>query len=274
MEGDGQLYGHSGCRDHISSLTIGGANYLTNLLCDFAQGQTVCATIDAGNTSSAATDTAVSVQINPNSPGLVATGSALSANSVPVVIASDQSAISVTTSGTQTVQGTTAAGSGSATNLVTVQGNASGTAVPVSGTVTATPTGTYTVSGTVTANPAPTTSGGLTTFFLQPAASDNHTNIKNGAGQVYKIDVFNNSATVNYLRLYNAATGFNGCNSATNLVYQLEIPALTTVGGVATSWDLGMTFSTGISLCVTGGYSTSDTTNATASAMAVNIGYK
>lgn len=37
-----------------------------------------------------------------------------------------------------TVIGTTAAGSGAATGLVTIQGNASGTAVPVSGTVTAT----------------------------------------------------------------------------------------------------------------------------------------
>lgn len=120
----------------------------------------------------------------------------------------------------------------------------------------------------------PTTAGGLSVYFVQPTASDNHVVIKAGAGQVYKVSVTNNSATVNYLRLYNATTGFNGCNSATNLVYQVAIPASTSVGGLSDSWDSGMAFSTGISICVTSAYATTDTTNATASAMSVNIGYK
>jgi len=131
-------------------------------------------------------------------------------------------------------------------------------------------TGTFAVQS----QPTPVTSGGVTVFFLQPTASDNHANIKNGAGQVYKISATNNSATVNYLRLYNAASGFNGCNSATNLVYQMAIPASTSGAGYSDSWDLGIAFSTGISICVTSGYATTDTTNATASAMSVNVGYK
>ncbi len=121
---------------------------------------------------------------------------------------------------------------------------------------------------------APTTTGGLSVYFVQPTSSDNHANIKNGAGQVYKISVTNNSATVNYIRLYNAGSGFNGCNSATNLVYASAIPASTTVGGILDSWEAGIAFSTGISICVTSGYATNDTTNATATAMNVNIGYK
>ena len=121
---------------------------------------------------------------------------------------------------------------------------------------------------------APTTSGGLSVYFVQPAASTNAAVIKAGAGQVYKITATNNSATVNYLRLYNATTGFNGCNSATNLVYQVAIPASTSGAGISDSWPAGMPFSTGISICVTGGYATNDTTNATASALSVNIGYK
>ena len=123
-------------------------------------------------------------------------------------------------------------------------------------------------------SPVPTTAGGLSVYFVQPTASDNHANIKNGAGQVYKISVTNNSATVNYIRLYNAASGFNGCNSATNLVYQMAVPASTSGNGYSDSWELGMAFSTGISICVTSGYATNDTTNATASAMSVNVGYK
>lgn len=120
----------------------------------------------------------------------------------------------------------------------------------------------------------PPTSGGLTNYFIQPAASDNHANIKNGAGVVYHVSATNNSATINYLRLYNAATGFNGCGSATNLVAQWAIPASTSGAGIVVPISpYGITFSTGISICVTSGYATNDTTNATASAMSVNVGY-
>lgn len=121
--------------------------------------------------------------------------------------------------------------------------------------------------------PSPTTTGGLTTFFLQPAASDNHTVVKNGAGQVYFVLAENNSATVNYLRFYNAGTGFNGCNAATNLVSQIQIPASTSVGGISIPLPFGISFATGISICVTSGYATNDTTNATATAISLTIGY-
>lgn len=142
-----------------------------------------------------------------------------------------------------------------------------------------------TISGTVqpgnTANTTPWlvqdvpgTSGGLTMYTLEPAASDNHTNVKNGAGQVYHVMVSNNSATVNYLRFYNAATGFNGCGSATNLVYEMAIPASTSGAGFVQDIAQGIAFSTGISICVVGAYGTAATTNATASAMSVNVGYK
>lgn len=137
-------------------------------------------------------------------------------------------------------------------------------------TIATTNAGTFAVQ----AQPTPVTSGGLSLYFVQPTASDNHAVIKAGAGQVYHISVTNNSATVNYLRLYNATTGFNGCNSATNLVGQWAIPASTSVGGLSMNVGMGVAFATGISICVTSGYATNDTTNATASAMSVNVGYK
>ena len=121
------------------------------------------------------------------------------------------------------------------------------------------------------AAPIPTTSGGLSVYFLQPTASTNSNNIKNAAGQVYKIDAFNNSATVHYIRLYNTSTT-GTCNSATNLVWQGIIPASTSGAGLSSSWDLGIAFSSGVALCVTSGYD--GTGNATASALIVNIGYK
>lgn len=119
----------------------------------------------------------------------------------------------------------------------------------------------------------PSTSGGLTNYVLEPAASDNHANIKNGAGQVYGIHVFNNSATINYGRLYNAGTGFNGCGSATNLLYEFHIPANTSDAGFVVPIPQGLAFSAGISVCVTGGYGQTNTTSATASAMSLNILY-
>lgn len=126
----------------------------------------------------------------------------------------------------------------------------------------------------VQAAPAPGTTGGLASYVLEPAASDNHANIKNGAGQVYHITAFNNSATINYLRLYNAGTGFNGCNSATNLVWEGHIPANTSDAGFVEDISQGLAFSTGISICVTGAYGQTSTTNATASAISINVLFK
>lgn len=149
------------------------------------------------------------------------------------------------------------------------------------GTTAVTQSGTWTVQPGNTANttpwlvqPVPGAANGAATYFVQPAASDNHVVIKAGAGTVYGVTVFNNSGTVNYLRLYDATTGFNGCNSATNLVTQIQIPASTSVGGAAVPFPAGMLFGTGISICITSGYATTDTTNATASAMSVTVSYK
>jgi hypothetical protein len=184
----------------------------------------------------------------------VASGNGVAGTGTPrVTIASDNTAFSVNS--TLSAETTKVIGT---VNVAAAQ------------TIAATNAGTFAVQS----QPTPVTSGGLSVYFVQPTASDNHVVIKAGAGQVYKVSATNNSATVNYLRLYNATTGFNGCNSATNLVYQVAIPASTSVGGISDSWDSGIAFATGISICVTSGYATNDTTNATASAMSVNIGYK
>lgn len=163
------------------------------------------------------------------------------------------------------------------TDLVGING-----VTPLAGNgVTGTGSLRVTIASDTTANsnpylvqPVPGTANGLTSFFLQPTASDNHTVVKVGAGVLYHVAVTNNSATINYLRFYNATTGFNGCNSATNLVYQLAIPGQTGGAGFVQNIDLGITFSTGISICVTSGYAQTDTTNATASAMSLLVGYK
>jgi len=186
-------------------------------------------------------------QINGVTPfmgnGVTGTGS------LRVTIASDNTANSnpflVTGSGTA---GSAAAG------VVTVQGVASMT--PVQAALT------------------PQTTGGLSVYAVEPGASDNHVVIKNGAGQVYGINTFSKNAAAQFMRLYNVGTGFNGCNSATGLIWEGIIPGATTGAGFVVEYPNGIAFGTGISICVTGAYGQTDTTAATASVMAVNIMYK
>lgn len=112
---------------------------------------------------------------------------------------------------------------------------------------------------------------GLTNFVLQPTASTNAINIATGVHVVHHIDITNNSATANYLRLYNSTSAT--CSSATNLVYWVEIPP--SPQPFISDWSSGLSgFVTGLSMCLTSGYGTTDVTNATATAMTLNIGYR
>lgn len=124
-------------------------------------------------------------------------------------------------------------------------------------------------------SPQAIASGGATPYTpFVPAASDNHQTVKNGAGTAYSVSVTNNSATKNYLRLYDAGTGFNGCASATGVIFAMEIPPTDSGFSVPLGGAVGLSFSTGLSLCVTSGFGLTDTTAATATAMYVNVAYK
>lgn len=120
----------------------------------------------------------------------------------------------------------------------------------------------------------PGTTGGLSTYVVEPGASDNHANIKNGAGQVYGMLVTTKHTAAQYMRLYDAGTGFNGCNSATNLKFETIVPASSTAAGFTPTIPAGLAFGTGISICFTGAYGNTDTTSATASVSTVNVFYK
>ncbi len=146
----------------------------------------------------------------------------------------------------------------------------------ISAMVQAPPSQAVTNAGTFAtqSQPTPVTSGGLTNYTVEAGSSDNHVNIKNGAGQVYYIHAYTKHTAAQYLRLYNAATGFNGCGSATNLVWEGIIPAASTGSGLNVDISNGIAFGTGISICVTGAFGNTDTTSATASVTTVDIGYK
>jgi hypothetical protein len=136
---------------------------------------------------------------------------------------------------------------------------------------------TMTVAANGTIQVVPATSGGLLGFHIVAAASDNHQNIVTGAHQIYTIDATSISASAHYVRIYDSGTGFNGCNSATNLIWGGLVPGTTTGAGIVKAWDLGRPVTSGISICITkaaSSVSDTDTASADATAVVLNIGYK
>jgi hypothetical protein len=97
--------------------------------------------------------------------------------------------------------------------------------------------------------------------YLISAASTNATNCKNAAGNLYGIRVVNTTATLYYLRLYNASAAPT-CSSATGFIESIPIPASTTGAGIVWTPTYPINYGTGIGFCFTGGSSSTDNTSA------------
>jgi hypothetical protein len=175
--------------------------------------------------------------------------------------------------------GGTAGSSGTA--VLTVQGIASGTALPVS--IASLPSGAVTNAGTFavqatlaaettkvigTVNVAASQTIAVTntgTFAVQttlPAMSSavsqaltTSVNIKSSAGTVYGFDYFNPNAVPVYVFLYNTTTTPGTIGATTVLLFQKGLPA---GAGSNVSFPNGLAFSTGIAIAV----STSPTSSA------------
>lgn len=125
-------------------------------------------------------------------------------------------------------------------------------------------------SAASTVSLVPEATGGLTAKHFVAAASDNATNLKASAGQVYSIDGYNNAAYPVYFKLYNSASSPTGCG-ATGLFKVVGLQAGTqhTLQSEE-GWALG----TGIGYCLTKGIADSDDTAVLLSDAVVDIGYK
>lgn len=156
------------------------------------------------------------------------------------------------------------------TSLATIAG-AVGNAIPAGTAIIGKVGIDQTTPGTTNAVQAiPGTTGGLTTFYLTAAASTNATNVKASAGQLYRAELSNNSATLAYVSFYNTS-GTPTCG--TSIVYQMMIPANSTSGaGWVSAGSMGLAFSSGIGICVTTGIA--GTGNVAASAYTISLGYK
>ena len=117
-------------------------------------------------------------------------------------------------------------------------------------------------------------SGGATPGNYISAATNNSTNLKSTAGQIYSITVVNVTASLKYIRLYNLSSAPT-CTSATGIVFYTPIPGSTTNPvPVQLTFPVGKTFTTGIGWCITGGAGTTDNTSTAAGDVVLNYDYK
>jgi hypothetical protein len=117
----------------------------------------------------------------------------------------------------------------------------------------------------------PVTSGGLSISSTQVASNTTAIVVKGSAGQLYGLELYNNSATIAYVKLYNATSAT--CGSGT-VIQRAMIPANASGAGAISNNVDGLAYSTGITMCITGGFADSDTTAPSASTYIVNVLYK
>lgn len=137
------------------------------------------------------------------------------------------------------------------------------------------PTRAVTNAGTfaVQSTPAAAATGGATVSSKLVANNTTSVAIDASAGTLYGVSVFNNSGTIAYLKLYNAAQGSTTCGSGTP-VQRIMIPANTAGAGAVIPFPLGVAYSTAITSCVTTGIADADATSPAASAYLIEFYYK
>lgn len=147
--------------------------------------------------------------------------------------------------------------------------------------VNAVQSGTWTVQPGNTANTTPwlttdtpATSGGLSfVAVVASAATNNKTQVKASAGQLYCISAQNLNAAARYLKVFNNTSA--GVTMGTTAAdYQFIIPGATTGAGLVLNIDKGIAMGTGITIAVTGGIGATDNTSISANEVTVLVGYK
>lgn len=199
------------------------------------------------------------VNLNEVGGNAFATGQQAKAASLPVTLASDDAAVA----GIGAVGDTAYAGSGSSSVVAALKGLYArlGSVVLAAGTALLGDVGLQLRAA-----------NGLSTSYTSCGNSNNVTMVKAGAGAIGHIRVFNNSANVAYLKLYNKATA---PNPASDTVFdKILIPANSSGAGVVLDIAYGQKFSTGIAFAVVTGFADTDNTAIAAGACCVTILYQ
>lgn len=116
-----------------------------------------------------------------------------------------------------------------------------------------------------------TTSGGLSRSRTLIPNNTTAIVVKSGAGQLYKVRATNNSATIAYIKIYDATSATAGSGTPVDTIM---IPASTSGAGIMDTTDVGTVHATGITYIVTTGIADADTTAPAASAYVVTMFYK
>ena len=95
--------------------------------------------------------------------------------------------------------------------------------------------------------------------------------VKSTPGQMYGLECFNNSATIAYIKIYDATSATAG--SGTPVAREM-CPSSTSGAGFVVPFPVGRVFVNGIAYVVTTGIADSDTTAPAASTYIVNVLYK
>jgi hypothetical protein len=239
------------------------------------------AAVKAASVAPAAGDPALVVAISPN--GINVNGQAAMANSAPVVIASDQSKLPTnlaqvggsTLAFGQAVMATSVPVviASNQSNLPTNLAQVGGVSVALGQAVMATSLPVVMASNQAgfPVFPSATTAGGATGTSFLMGASTNTTSVKATAGQLYKVEVTNNGATIAYLKLYNSTVAPTA-GSGTPAI-RLMVPGNSLGAGIVSAYDFGVPFSNGIGFAFTGGIADNDTTAVSASTYIVNLYY-
>jgi hypothetical protein len=130
-----------------------------------------------------------------------------------------------------------------------------------------------TTTNPIVTAPGASTGGGASVSSKIVANNTTSVAIKASAGTLYGITVFNNSATIAYLKLYDAAQGSTTCGSGTP-VQRIMIPASTSGAGAVIPYPMGVAYATAITSCVTTGFADNDASAPAASTYLLNFIYK
>lgn len=118
--------------------------------------------------------------------------------------------------------------------------------------------------------------GGYSISYAVSANSNNKTQAKGTAGQIYFISVENISSAPVYLKIFdNTSAGVT--MGTTNATYQFMCPANATAAngaGIVLSFPQGILHATGITWALTTGIASNDNTSVSANIAIVTIGYK
>jgi len=128
-------------------------------------------------------------------------------------------------------------------------------------------------SGTWSMSDIPTTSGGRSVYSFLSTAAVQTAQVKGSAGQLYSLEIFNTSATIAYVRIYNQ-TGAPASTDNANIIARFAVPASTSGAGFVKDWPNGIACSTGIGIRITAAVSDTDTTALAANVVLGNVTYK